>query len=82
MVMEDGMAATEWRQLNQHAWAGPGGWTICKVFANGDWRYELWSPGEQGRIEGARATPEGAQALYDQLAQKRSDRPTGGMSAG
>lgn len=31
-----------WNQVDDFYWAGPPGWTICKVFSRRKYRYELW----------------------------------------
>ncbi|GAB3107556.1 hypothetical protein GCM10027288_17930 [Bordetella tumbae] len=58
------MSATDWQQVDEYYWSGPGGWTICRVFVNGGWIFELWSGGE---CRGSRASLEGAVALQQQI---------------
>ena len=48
------MREEAWRAADDWYWAGPDGWTICRVFVGGAWIYELWRPGQAGR--GAAAT--------------------------
>lgn len=57
----------EWVQRNEYYWAGPPGWTICRVFIDGMWQYELWfSRGDGGTIYGMRASLAAAQELFNQ----------------
>lgn len=59
--------AAEWVQRNEYYWTGPSGWTICRVFVDGMWQYELWfSRGEGGTIYGMRASLAAAQELFNQ----------------
>ena len=37
-----GEAETDWRQADDYYWAGAPGWTICRVWVGGAYRYELW----------------------------------------
>lgn len=34
---------TDWQQRDEYYRAGPGGWTICRVFAQNRWQYEVWA---------------------------------------
>ena len=38
---ETPMSATDWQQVDEYFWSGPGGWTICRVFVDGAWQFEL-----------------------------------------
>ncbi|KGD92108.1 hypothetical protein JL37_15770 [Achromobacter sp. RTa] len=61
------MAEVEWTQRDEYYWQGPPGWTICRVFVEGSWQYELWfSRGGGGTIYGMRASLGAAQDLYEQ----------------
>lgn len=33
----------ESQQRDEYYWAGPGGWTICRVFVDNRWQYEVWA---------------------------------------
>ncbi|MCD0501874.1 hypothetical protein [Bordetella petrii] len=63
--MSDSMA--EWRQGDDYYWAGAPGWTICRVWLDGAYRYELWHT-RQGVacLVGSRASMQGTIALYEQ----------------
>ncbi|ETH01035.1 hypothetical protein AZ19_2006 [Bordetella bronchiseptica E012] len=53
--------------MDDYCWVGPPGWTICRVWLDGSYQYELWfSRGDAGTIYGMRASLEGAQHLYMQ----------------
>ncbi|WP_202730568.1 hypothetical protein [Achromobacter xylosoxidans] len=56
---------TDWQQRDEYYWAGPGGWTICKVFAQNRWQYEVW--GANGRRHGMEPTLAAAITLYDKV---------------
>ncbi|ALX22652.1 hypothetical protein QR52_16735 [Bordetella pertussis] len=59
--------AIAWRRVDDYCWVGPPGWTICRVWLDGSYQYELWfSRGDAGTIYGMRASLEGAQHLYMQ----------------
>ena len=59
--------AAEGVQRNEYYRTGPSGWTICRVFVDGMWQYELWfSRGEGGTIYGMRASLAAAQELFNQ----------------
>ncbi|QCS64693.1 hypothetical protein EC609_20775 [Achromobacter denitrificans] len=58
------MANIEWIQRDEHYWQGPPGWTICRVFVDGMWQYELWFSRGGGTIYGMRASLAAAQDLY------------------
>lgn len=61
------MADVEWVQRDNYYWQGPPGWTICRVFVDDMWQYELWfSRGDSGTIYGMRASLPAAQDLYRQ----------------
>lgn len=63
-------AETDWRQADDYYWAGAPGWTICRVWVDGDYRYELWHTRDGvGRMVGARASFQGAVALFEQQAK-------------
>lgn len=47
------MREETWRTADDWYWAGPDGWTICHVFFGGAWIYELWRPGQAGRVAAA-----------------------------
>src|SRR3546814_3338475 len=38
------MRDSEWQERDEYYWTGPGGWTICRVYVDGVWQHELWSP--------------------------------------
>lgn len=60
--------SVEWVQRDAYYWAGPPGWTICRVYVDGMWQYELWfSRGDSGKLYSMRASLEGAKAVYDQV---------------
>ncbi|MBB1597443.1 hypothetical protein A9973_25605 [Achromobacter sp. UMC46] len=55
----------EWRRADDYYWAGPLGWTICRVWVDGRYQHELWhTRGEAGRLLGMRASFEAAVALF------------------
>ncbi|PQZ67644.1 hypothetical protein CQ050_17420 [Achromobacter sp. MYb9] len=59
--------AGEWMQKGDYYWQGPPGWTICRVYVEGMWQYELWfSHGDRGTLYGMRASLAAAQDLYKQ----------------
>ncbi|MBO9332859.1 hypothetical protein GHR37_27335 [Achromobacter xylosoxidans] len=61
------MAGEEWVQRDDFYWQGPPGWTICRVFVDGMWQYELrFSRGDAGTIYGMRGSLAAAQDLYQQ----------------
>lgn len=65
--MGDGV---EWIQRDAYYWQGPPGWTICRVFVDAMWQYELWhSISDSSLRHGMRASLEGAQELYRQVAR-------------
>lgn len=35
--------AMDWQQRDEYYWAGPGRWTICRVFAQNRLQYEVWA---------------------------------------
>ncbi len=45
--------------------AGPGGWTICRVFAQNRWQYEVWAA--NGTRHGMEPTLAAAITLYDKV---------------
>ncbi|WP_287144574.1 hypothetical protein [Achromobacter sp.] len=52
--------------MDDYYWAGPAGWTICRVWVDGRYQHELWhTRGEAGRLIGMRASFEAAIALFD-----------------
>lgn len=57
----------EWREKTQYSWSGPQGWTICRVYVFGQWRFELWPPADAAMHVGWRASFEAAQALYREI---------------
>lgn len=61
------MTDADWTQRDDYYWQGPPGWTICRVYVDGMWQYELWfSRGDSGTIYGMRASLAAAQDLYTQ----------------
>lgn len=54
-------------QRGNYCWQGPAGWTICRVYVEGMWQYELrFSRGDNGMIYGMRASLAAAQDPYKQ----------------
>lgn len=58
------MSATDWQQGDEYYWSAPGGWTICRVYVDGCWMFELWGGGV---CRGTRATLDAAVALHKQV---------------
>lgn len=57
--------AADWQQRDEYYWAGPGGWTICRVFVDGRWQHELWAA--NGTRHGMELTLAKAIQLYDEV---------------
>jgi hypothetical protein len=60
------MATSKWQQADDYYWTGPSGWTICRVFVDGVWRYELWRAADPVAA-GSRPSLDAAQMLYESL---------------
>lgn len=56
---------TDWQQRDEYYWAGPGGWTICRVFVDGRWQHEVWAA--NGTRHGMEPTLAKAILLYDKV---------------
>ncbi|MEB6663857.1 hypothetical protein MXL91_20545 [Achromobacter ruhlandii] len=56
---------TDWQQRDEYYWAGPGGWTICRVFAQNRWQYEVWAA--NGTRHGMEPSLVAAILLYDRV---------------
>lgn len=56
---------TDWQQRDDYYCAGPGGWTICKVFAENRWQYEVWAA--NGTRLGMGPSLAAAIMLYDKV---------------
>ncbi len=63
------MTIIEWRQMDDYYWAGPAGWTICRVKVFGQWQFELWQTGDKSKLVGHADTLDDAQAMFDDLQQ-------------
>lgn len=59
------MAATDWEERDEYYWAGPAGWTICRVYVDNRWQYEIWSA--SGVRHGMEASLAKAIQLYDKV---------------
>jgi hypothetical protein len=58
----------DWEQKDDWYWAGPGGWTICRILLkDGAERYEIWQPGKQVPDD-ARPTLAAAVKRYAEIA--------------
>lgn len=57
---------TNWRQGDDYYWTGAPGWTICRVWLEGSYRYELWhSKDGVDDLVGSRASFQGVVALFE-----------------
>lgn len=56
-----------WQQKDDYSWSGPKGWTICRVYVFGQWRFELWPPADAAMHVGWRSSFEAAQVLYREI---------------
>lgn len=57
--------ADTWRVMDEYYWAGPMGWTICRVWVDDSFQYELWwSRGEDSRRIGTRRSLSAAQQMH------------------
>jgi hypothetical protein len=55
----------EWAQRDEYYWTGPGGWTICRVFAQARWQFEVWAG--SGTRHGMEASLAKAIQLYERI---------------
>lgn len=58
-----------WRQADDWHWVGPDGWTICKIWSRGDYRYELWQPGGQCAVD-TRDNLKAAKVRYNEIVKQ------------
>lgn len=56
---------TDWQQRDEYYWAGLGGWSICRVFAQNRWQYEVWAA--NGTRHGMEPTLAAAITFYDNV---------------
>lgn len=61
----------EWQQCDDYYWSGPAGWTICRVWIDGTYQFELWhsADGALRRID-AKPSLQAAKDLYQQQIQR------------
>ena len=65
--MEKTETARRQAEGDYYYWAGAPGWTICRAWVEGGYRYELWHTRDGvGRLVGTRASFQGAVALFEQ----------------
>lgn len=57
--------ATQWEQMDDYYWDGPGGWRICRVRVDHRWQYELW--GANGTRHGMEPSLAAAIVLFDRV---------------
>jgi hypothetical protein len=55
----------EWSQRDEYCWARPGGWTICRVFVQSRWQFEVWAA--NGTRHGMEPSLAAAIGLYEKI---------------